>query len=188
MQTPDTNHLDCKILIIDDEERLLRVLRMGLKPMGYHVRTANNGEEGLEEVLSQSFDIVLTDIKMPKMMGTEFVFELERLSMDIPVIVMTAYADVESATKTLKHGAVDYIQKPFTVEELDSIIQKVLSKRVPREEIAHESLRDGVEQAEKELIERALLKSKNNKVKAAKILKISERALWYKIKKYDLTA
>lgn len=175
-----------KILIIDDEERLLRILRMGLGPLGYQVRTASNGEEGLEELLSQSFDVVLTDIKMPIMLGTEFVYELERLSMDVPVIVMTAFPDVSTATKSLKHGAVDYIQKPFTVDEVDKIIKQVLIKREPSAHENVKSLKDGLEEHEKDIIEKALIKARKNKSQAAKILAISERTLWYKIKKYNL--
>ena len=106
-----------KVLIVDDEERLLRVLRLGLKPLGFEVRTASDGEDAYEEVLSQSYDVVVTDIKMPGLSGVELIYELERLNIDIPIIVMTAHAAVDTAVKALKHGAIDYIQKPFTVEE-----------------------------------------------------------------------
>ena len=118
-----------KLLIVDDEDRLLRVFRLGLVPMGFEVRTASNGEEALQELLNGGYDIVLTDLKMPTMKGDELVFELERLEIDIPVVVMTAYADVESAVKTLKHGAVDYIKKPFTVSEVAEILFKVMDER-----------------------------------------------------------
>lgn len=175
-----------KILIVDDEERLLRVLRLGLKPLGYDVRTADNAEEALQEILARPYDIVLTDLQMPKMRGDELVYELERLQIKIPLIVMTAHADVDTATKTLKHGAADYIKKPFTVDEINDIVRKTLQERTPHASAPLGSLKDGVEQKEKELIEKALLKVRNNKTAAAKLLDISERTLWYKIKKYRI--
>lgn len=174
-----------KLLIVDDEERLLRVFRLGLKPLGFNIRTANNGEEALQELLDEAFDIVLTDLKMPMMKGDELVFEMERLNIDVPVVVMTAYADVESAVKTLKHGAVDYIKKPFTVDEVADILFKVLDeKSMGLSEI--KTLKESVEETEKQVIERMLIKAKQNKAQTSKLLNVSERTLWYKIKKYGL--
>lgn len=175
-----------KILIVDDEERMLRVLRMGLKNLGYDVRTANNGEEALNVLLTKSYHIILTDIKMPVMTGTELIYELWRLKIDIPVIVMTAYADVASAVKSLKYGAFDYIQKPFTIEELDRLFKEVLKNRKDEDVDLDLSLQKAVEQKEIELIRRALEKSKNVKSKAAKLLNVSERTLWYKIQRYKI--
>ena len=175
------------LLIVDDEERLLRVLRLGLKPLGFEIHTASNGEEALKLLYDHPWDLILTDVKMPRMMGDEFVLELERLGVTVPIVVMTAYADVESAVKTLKHGAVDYIKKPFSVEELAEVLFRVLKKAENKPQADVLTLKEGVADQEKELIKKALLKAKNNKSKAAKILNISERALFYKIKKYELS-
>lgn len=176
------------ILIVDDEERLLRVLRLGLASGGYKVRTASNGQEALDEILSSPFDVVITDLKMPVMGGLDLVLELERLGIKVPLIVMTAYADVDTAVKSFKHGAVDYIRKPFSVDELESVIARVISQH-PVTETADElkTLQQGVEEKEKELVEKALAKARNNKALAAQMLKVSERTLWYKIKKYGLS-
>ena len=183
----DKDPRNLKILVVDDEDRLLRILRLGLKQKGYEVRTVSDGEAAFEEILSQSYDLVIMDVRMPRLNGMELIYELERLNVEIPIIVMTAYANVETAVKSLKHGAFDYIQKPFTVDELDKVINGVL-KELPKdqEQEVLPSLQHGVEEKEKELIQRALVKSGNVKTKAALLLNISERTLWYKIKKYNL--
>lgn len=177
-----------QILIVDDEERLLRVLRLGLTAAGYDIRTASQGQEAMDEILSGTFDVIITDLKMPVMGGLDLILELERLEVKIPVIVMTAFADVETAVKSFKHGAVDYIRKPFSVEELEQVIGRVLKRfplRMSREEL--KTLQQGVEEKEKELIEKALVKARNNKPQAAQILNVSQRTLWYKVKKYGLS-
>lgn len=174
-----------KVLIVDDQERLLRVLRLGLKELGYEVRTASNGDEALKEIFANAPDIVVTDLQMPGMNGVELIYEMERLEMGIPLVVMTAHADVDSAVKSLKHGAKDYIQKPFTVAELHVVIQESLEK-YPRQEAPTFTLQDHVDTAERESILKALNAAGNVKAEAAKLLKISERALWYKIKKYQI--
>ena len=175
-----------RILIVDDEERLLRVLRLGLKRHGFDIHTAQNGQEALQELLTRDFDLILTDIRMPEMGGDEFVIELNRLDYRIPVVVMTAYADVDSAVKTLKHGAKEYIKKPFSVDELLDVLMRVLKDVEPAERPSAATLKDGMEVHEKSLVEKALLKTGNNKSKAAKLLNISERSLFYKIKKYNI--
>lgn len=176
-----------KLLIVDDEERLLRVLRLGLKNKGFEVTTAANADEALDLIFKKNFDVIVTDIRLGGMSGIDLVFELERLEIKIPVLVMTAYADVTTAVKALKHGAWDYIQKPFSVEELEKAIREVLAKApAVKDETFVGSLEEGLSNKERELIVKALEQAGQVKSKAAKILKISERAIWYKIKKYNL--
>lgn len=183
-----TKNAPIRLLIVDDEERLLRVLRLGLKTKGFEVLTASSAEEALKDILSKPLDIVITDIRLGGgMSGVELVYELERLNVQIPVIVMTAFGDVDTAVKSFRHGAFDYIQKPFSVDELEAVIRKV-----PLEDPSLEMtssimpLDEGVSQKEKELIIKALENADHVKAKAAKLLKISERTLWYKLKKYNL--
>lgn len=176
-----------KVLIVDDEERLLRILRLGLKPKGIEVLTSSTAEEALKLILNKTIDIVVTDVRLGGgMSGVDLVYELERLGVDLPVIVMTAYGDVDTAVKSFRHGAFDYIQKPFTVDELEELIRKVPSSLSKNATSVITPLDEGVSQKEKELIVKALESSGHNKVKAAKLLKISERTLWYKLKKYHL--
>ncbi len=175
-----------KLLIIDDEERLLRILRLGLKKYQFDVMTADSAERGLDYILEKPVDLIITDVRLGGMSGIDLVYELERLQAGVPIIVMTAHADVQSAVKALKHGASDYIQKPFNVEELYKVISDVLAKVEPHEKKILPTLDEGVAETEKELILRALAQSGNVKAKAARLLNISLRTLWYKIKKYDL--
>jgi len=181
-----TENKTIRIIVVDDEERLLRILRLGLKPLGYDVETSSDADEALKKILAEPFDIILTDLKMPGMRGDEFVFELERLGVGVPIVVMTAYADVDTAVKTLKHGAADYIKKPFTIEEIDAALRNIIRDTLPVTQEELVSLKSGVALKEKEIIERALVSVGNNKTAAAKVLKISERSLWYKLKRYNI--
>jgi DNA-binding NtrC family response regulator len=176
-----------KVLIVDDEERLLRILRLAFKDSPYELRTASNGEEALKELFSQPFDVVVTDVQMPRMNGIELLYEMERYQMRIPVIVMTAHADVNAAVKAFKHGAVDYLSKPFTPDELRQAIDHVLARSTSAEGVAVPvDLKLALEGREKEVIAATLLACADNKAEAAKRLNISERTLWYKVKKYGL--
>jgi len=180
-------HDRIKILIVDDQERLLRVLRLGLKEYPVDVKTVNNGEDALKALFDEAYDLVITDIRMPVMSGVELIYEIERYEMALPVIVMTAHADVDDAVKVFKHGAVDYIKKPFSVEELYSVIERVLEKHGATKDVVDiADLKEAVEDKEKEVIIKALQMCANNKAEVAKRLNISERNLWYKIKKYGL--
>ena len=176
------------ILIVDDEDRLLRILRLGLRNAGFNVTTAGSGEEALDILLKKDIGLLLTDIRLGGMSGVDLIYELERLDVQLPIIVMTAHADVDTAVKSLKHGANDYIQKPFTVEEVEKLIRDLLAKMPSAESPGPlPSLDEGVSQTEKELILKALEQSGYVKAKAAKLLKVSERTLWNKLKKYDIS-
>ena len=174
-----------KLLIVDDEERLLRVLRLGFKELGDEVRTAPDGQQALKAIYDFAPDVVVTDMRMPVMSGVELVFEMERLQLGIPVIVMTAHAEVDSAVKALKHGARDYIQKPFTVPELHRVITDVVARLSAPLDNSLE-LQPSLDESEKAAILKALKAAGNVKAEAARLLKISERTLWYKIKKHGL--
>ncbi|MBF0594241.1 MAG: response regulator [Candidatus Omnitrophica bacterium] len=176
------------MLIVDDEPRLLRVLRMGLPEHGFTVLTAANGQEALKVLFDQPVDIVVTDIRMPVMDGVELIYEMERLGIRLPVVVTTAHAEVDTAVKTLKHGACDYIRKPFSVDELVQSARNAM-QRVPAEPAAAAvdfDLQSQVDTKEKEAIQKALHAAQGVKAEAARLLGISERNLWYKIKKYGL--
>lgn len=176
------------VLIVDDEERLLRVLRLGLKGSAYQVVTAGNGEDALKVLFEQPIDLVITDLRMPVMGGVDLLYEMERYQMAIPVIIMTAHAETESVVKSFKHGACDYIAKPFSVEELLVVIQNVLARRGVQPSMGPVvvELKEAVEAREKEVIVQALRACQDNKAEAAKRLNIAERTLWYKIKKHGL--
>jgi len=107
-----------KLLLIDDEPDILRVLSMSLKADGYDVVSAQNGSEGIAAFEKEKPDIVITDIKMPGMNGIEVLKEIKALNPDAEVIIITGHGDIENAIEALKHGASDFINKPVRDEAL----------------------------------------------------------------------
>jgi two-component system NtrC family response regulator len=117
------------ILVVDDEVNYLTVMEELLGQAGYEVLTAAGGLEALKISAANDLDLVLTDMKMPKMNGIELLEELKRLYPDLPVMLMTAYGTVEKAVAAMKKGAFDYILKPFKNEEILVTIAKALEHR-----------------------------------------------------------
>jgi PAS domain S-box-containing protein len=107
-----------KLLLIDDEPDILRVLSISLKADGYDVVCAQNGPEGIAAFEKEKPDIVITDIKMPGMDGIEVLKKIKGLNADTEVIIITGHGDIENAIEALKHGASDYINKPIRDEAL----------------------------------------------------------------------
>ncbi len=114
------------VLIVDDEENYLIVLKELLSEENYEVVTAGNALEALETFKESDFDLVLTDMKMPQMDGIELLERIRSINNEIPVIVMTAYATVEKAVEAMKKGAFDYITKPFRNDEIKLDIRKAI--------------------------------------------------------------
>ena len=117
------------ILVVDDESNYLTVMEALLGEAGYEVLTAHSGLEALKAAGASELDLLLTDMKMPKMNGIELLEELKRLYPDLPVMLMTAYGTVEKAVAAMKKGAFDYILKPFKNEEILVTIAKALEHR-----------------------------------------------------------
>ena len=121
-----------RILAVDDEPVILDSFRKILVLAGYNVDTVENGPEALGLVQRSDYDFVFTDLKMPGMDGVEVVKGVKHLRPDVDVAVITGYATIESAVATMQYGAVDYVQKPFTEEELVEFAKKLLIKREAR--------------------------------------------------------
>jgi two-component system NtrC family response regulator len=117
------------ILVVDDESNYLTVMEALLSATGYEVLTAPGALEALKIAGVSDLDLVLTDMKMPRMSGIQLLDELRRLYPDLPVIIMTAYGTVEKAVTAMKKGAFDYILKPFKNEEILITIAKALGYR-----------------------------------------------------------
>lgn len=118
-----------KILVLDDEQIVRKALYDTLTDEGYQVRTTANASEALKELKTQSFDILLLDLKLPEKDGIQVLRELRESNPEIVVIVMTAYATVETAKEAMKLGAYDYLTKPLDPEVVISSIEKALKKR-----------------------------------------------------------
>lgn len=123
-----------RILAVDDETIVLDSFRKILVLAGYSVDTVESGKEALGLIQKEDYDFVFTDLKMPEMDGVDVTKAVKHLRPDIDVIVITGYASIETAVETMKFGAMDYIQKPFTEDELTEFINKSLIRRNDRVE------------------------------------------------------
>src|SRR5512139_964575 len=126
--------MKAKILVVDDEKDICKVLEFLLKSEGYVVSVACNGEEALEKLKKDRFDVVITDLKMDKVDGLAVLEKTRELSANTAVVIMTAFASVESAVNIMKKGASDYIVKPFLNEENKITIKRILEQRRLAEE------------------------------------------------------
>jgi CheY-like chemotaxis protein len=120
------------ILAVDDEEIVLDSFRKILVLQGYAIDTVQNGKEALGLIQKHHYDFVFTDLKMPEMNGIEVTKAVKHIRPDIDVIIITGYATVESAVECMQYGAMDYVQKPFTEDELLAFVKKSLIKRQDR--------------------------------------------------------
>jgi DNA-binding NtrC family response regulator len=117
------------VLVVDDEEIMREILEALLTREGYHVRLATSGEEGLELARSFPFDAVLVDVMMPGMDGLALLDELKKQDEDLPVLMVTAFASVETAIAAMKRGAFDYVTKPFKNDEVLVIVGNAVERR-----------------------------------------------------------
>jgi DNA-binding NtrC family response regulator len=115
-----------KILIVEDDVLMQRMLKDSLSENGFSVAIASDGRAGLTKFQKTSFDLILLDIKLPKMNGVELLKRIKEISDESIVIMMTAFGDVETAVEAMKAGAYDYITKPFSPDELILIMQRGL--------------------------------------------------------------
>jgi CheY-like chemotaxis protein/glycine cleavage system H lipoate-binding protein len=121
-----------RILAVDDEKIILDSLRKMLVLGGYSIDTVESGKEALGLVSKRDYDFVFTDLKMPGMDGVEVTKAVRHLRPDIDVIVVTGYGTIESAVETVQYGAMDYVEKPFTEDELLAFVKTALIKRQAR--------------------------------------------------------
>jgi len=107
-----------KALVIDDEQIVLDSVSKILKDENYEVDVSLSGREGLNQAIQREYDIVLTDIRMPDIGGMRVLRDVKRAKPSLPVVIITGYASVKSAVQAMKLGAADYIEKPFTPDQL----------------------------------------------------------------------
>ncbi len=135
-----------KILLVDDDSSVRRVLQFKLQKKGYDVETAVDGLNALQTLKKKSFDLLLSDIRMPKIDGIELLRKAKSIQKNIKVILITAHATVTQAVEAVKLGAFDYITKPFEDEELFKAIEKALE--FERLESENKKLRGKLKRAE----------------------------------------
>ncbi|MGE5471338.1 MAG: sigma-54-dependent transcriptional regulator [Bacteroidota bacterium] len=118
---------DRQILVVDDEPKMRRVLEIMLQKMGHKVFGAGNGREALEVFAANAIDLVITDLRMPEMDGIELLASLRAQESEVPVMVITAHGTIETAVTAMKHGACDYILRPFDIDALELAVGRALN-------------------------------------------------------------
>lgn len=117
-----------KVLVIDDEQIVLNSVKKILGHGEYEVEATLSGRQGLGWALSRNYDIVLTDVRMPDMGGMLILRDIKKVKPSIPVIIITGYATVQSAMQAMKLGAAEYIEKPFTPDQLLKAVKATLDQ------------------------------------------------------------
>ncbi len=120
-----------RILIVDDDQGLRDFLEIFFAKEGFSVFCAGDGEEALRLLKDQPVDLVLADIKMPRLDGISFLKALRQQGLELPVIMITAFASLDSAVEAKRQGAFDYVSKPFKLDDLRKLVQKALSRSSP---------------------------------------------------------
>jgi two-component system KDP operon response regulator KdpE len=118
-----------RILVVDDDPQIRRVMQIMLIAQGYEVRDAQKGEEALDLIRSEKYDLVLLDINLPRMTGIEICREI-RLFSDVPIIMMTVRNTERDKVEALDAGADDYVTKPFSMQEMQARIRAALTRTV----------------------------------------------------------
>jgi len=121
-----------RILVLDDEQIVLESVSRVLEGENYQVVICRKGQEAVEALKGRSFDILITDMKMPGMNGLQAMEALTEVDPDLSMIMLTGYATIDSAVQAMKIGAVDYIKKPFTPDQLSDLVGKVMGGRKVR--------------------------------------------------------
>jgi len=125
------------ILVIDDEFSIRDSLQIYLSRAGYKVTTAETAKAGLEKLSAEEFHLLITDLRLPDMDGIKVINESKKINPDIHCIMITAFGTVETAIDAMRHGAFDYIQKPFKLEELEVRINRALNERERAREVEY---------------------------------------------------
>jgi DNA-binding NtrC family response regulator len=124
-----------RVLIVDDDAASRRLLEVRLRPLGCDVATAGNGEQALTAIRKDVPDLVLLDLRMPKMGGIEVLRALHKEAINVPVIVITAHGSVETAVEAMKEGAHDFITKPIDANHFDIVVRKALEREALKREL-----------------------------------------------------
>ncbi len=117
-----------RILIAEDDIGLRKGLEEMMKEENYEVVAVDDGKKVLDEIKNKDFDVLLTDLVMPELGGMELLTEVKRIRPEMKVIIITAFATIDSAVEAIKKGASDYIEKPFKINEVQNTVRKVLEE------------------------------------------------------------
>ncbi len=116
-----------RVLVVDDLPKVRESIADSLRSLGYEVLALPSAVTALTHLQRESFDVVLTDLQMPGMDGLEFIRRIEKAGHNVPVVMITAYAEVDSAVEAMRHGAFDYVKKPFSGEQLEQMVASAIA-------------------------------------------------------------
>lgn len=142
MPSQDTNTNSGRILIVEDEDKLRRVIELQLQSAGFETDGAASAEQAMP--LVQLADLILTDLRLPGMDGLQFLQQLQARGVQAGMIVMTAHGSIETAVEAMKRGALDFLQKPFSLDHLTTVVSKAMDVQSLRAE--NQRLRDQLDQ------------------------------------------
>src|SRR5687767_10743062 len=118
-----------RVLIVDDHASAREAMADVLRQSSYEVHTCASASGALVQLARQAFDVVVTDLQMPGMNGLEFICEIERRRLDVQTLMITAHASVATAVEAMRHGAFDYIEKPFDAVKLERSVAQACDRR-----------------------------------------------------------
>lgn len=152
------NGEDAYILVVDDEGAIRYSISKTLQRVGYQVHTAASGEEALEMMMQQNYDVVLTDIRMPGLSGVELLGKIKEQAPDAVVILLTGYANLETAIESLRLGAHDYLTKPSSSQNIRQSVARGVerARNLRHRRLLLQAIRDNVEELTGERLEEEL--------------------------------
>lgn len=145
-----------KALIVDDTKNIRLLLKMCLENEGYQVTAVEDGKTALSILLNEHFDLIFLDIRMSEISGTDVLKRIRALGLDIPVIIITAFATVKNAVECTKLGAAAYLQKPFTPDKIRNVLDEVIGCKSLNDSYYEIWMRKGYMQMEAQQYQEAL--------------------------------
>ena len=158
ISSPAGNDPKPRVLVVDDETGILESLRILLKTEGFLPFTAQGGKQGIERLHELRPDIVLSDVRMPDVSGVQLLSAAKAMDSDLPVVLMTAQASLQSAMQAVNEGAFYYIQKPFRNDELLAILRRAVEHRTLR--VENNTLKQEIKRRERTTFGRPIGRSK----------------------------
>ena len=177
-----------RVLVIDDDEKILGILEDLLTAQGFHVTTCPDSSQALPLLKASAYEVVLLDIRMPGLEGTDLLPLIKKMCPELPVILISAYGDKANASYYRSLGAFELVGKPFSHEIVLDTVRRALKRQeqIPLL-LTTFSLREGRDQLYRKLILAALRKMDWNQVKAAELLGVSRYCLTRWIKKLGIS-
>ena len=158
-----------RILIVDDETNVRLNFRTTLETEGYEIFEAHSGEEAVQSFAEHTFALAILDIRMPGMDGLELLAKMRESEIRVPAMIVTAYSDVPNAVKSMKLGAIDFLEKPLRPEDLRSIVTEILERHAGQDDPSDETFSAHIVAAKRCLNLRAFGKARLHLVKALEL-------------------